>query len=109
MQNAFCKSVIFNKIVKCINNELRKDGGSTEIDYIEQTLWLLFLKYLEDLEFNKKTENESNGKTYNRISDKKYTWVSYVHPPAPVFALLFRHYFLPFFEFVFKTIIVQQL
>ena len=66
---------------KTIDNELRKDGGcSTEMDYIEQTSWLLFLKYLEDLESNKEMEAELNGKTYTRILDKKYTWSSWACP-----------------------------
>ena len=66
---------------KTIDNELRKDGGcSTEMDYIEQTSWLLFLKYLEDLESNKEMEAELNGKTYTRILDKKYTWSAWAYP-----------------------------
>jgi type I restriction enzyme M protein len=34
-----------------LNDTLRKDAGcSSELDYIEQTSWLLFLKYLDDFE-----------------------------------------------------------
>ena len=41
---------MFEQSFKNIDNLLRKDKGlSTEIDYVEQTSWLLFLKYLEDL------------------------------------------------------------
>ena len=72
---------LFEQCFKNIDNELRKDGGSsTEMDYIEQTSWLLFLKYLEDLENNKEMEAELNGKTYNRILDKKYTWSEWAYP-----------------------------
>lgn len=72
---------MFEQNFKNIDNELRKDGGcSTEMDYIEQTSWLLFLKYLEDLEANKEMEAELNGKTYTRILDKKYTWSSWAYP-----------------------------
>ena len=72
---------MFEQSFKNIDNELRKDGGSsTEMDYIEQTSWLLFLKYLEDLENNKEMEAELNGKTYNRILDNKYTWSSWAYP-----------------------------
>ena len=72
---------MFAQNFKNIDNELRKDGGcSTEMDYIEQTSWLLFLKYLEDLESNKEMEAELNGKTYTRILDKKYTWSSWAYP-----------------------------
>ena len=44
-------AAMFEQSFKNIDNLLRKDKGlSTEIDYVEQTSWLLFLKYLEDLE-----------------------------------------------------------
>ena len=34
---------MFEQSFKNIDNELRKDGGSsTEMDYIEQTSWILF-------------------------------------------------------------------
>ena len=34
-----------------IDNILRNEAGcSTELDYIEQTSWLLFLKYLDNLD-----------------------------------------------------------
>ena len=42
---------MFEQNFKRIDNEIWKDAGvSSEIDYVEQTSWLLFLKYLEDLE-----------------------------------------------------------
>ena len=37
----------FNAIDAILRNEA---GCSNELDYIEQTSWLLFLKYLDDLE-----------------------------------------------------------
>ena len=72
---------MFEQSFKNIDNLLRKDKGlSTEIDYVEQTSWLLFLKYLEDLESNKAMEAELNGKTYETILDKKFTWSSWAYP-----------------------------
>lgn len=72
---------MFEQSFKNIDNLLRKDKGlSTEIDYVEQTSWLLFLKYLEDLEINKSLEAELNGKIYTSILDKKYTWSSWAYP-----------------------------
>ncbi len=69
---------MFKQSFKNIDNLLKKDKGlSTEIDYVEQTSWLLFLKYLEDLEVNKALEAELNGKTYTPISDNDYTWSSW--------------------------------
>ena len=41
----------YEQTLKAVDNILRKDAGcSTSIDYIEQTSWILFLKYLSDLE-----------------------------------------------------------
>ena len=41
----------FEQIVKNLDNYLRTDKGCTsELDYVEQTSWILFLKYLDDLE-----------------------------------------------------------
>ncbi len=75
---------MFEQSFKNIDNLLRKDKGlSTEIDYVEQTSWLLFLKYLEDLEKNKSLEAELNGQIYTPILDNKYTWSSWAFPADP--------------------------
>ena len=72
---------LFEQSFKNIDNLLRKDKGlSTEIDYVEQTSWLLFLKYLEDLEKNKSLEAQLDGKTYNSILESKYTWSEWAYP-----------------------------
>lgn len=72
---------MFEQSFKNIDNELHKDAGcSTEMDYIEQTSWLLFLKYMEDLENNRALEAELNGRQYNPIINKKYTWSSWAYP-----------------------------
>jgi type I restriction enzyme M protein len=42
---------MFEQAFKNIDDVLRKEAGcTTELDYTEQTSWLLFLKYLEGLE-----------------------------------------------------------
>lgn len=42
---------MFEQTFKNIDDVLRKEVGCTnELDYTEQTSWLLFLKYLDDLE-----------------------------------------------------------
>ena len=51
---------MFETTFKNLDDTLRKDAGcATEMDYIEQTSWVLFLKYLDDLkagrELSKKT------------------------------------------------------
>ena len=42
---------MFEQTFKNIDDVLWKEAGcTTELDYTEQTSWLLFLKYLDDLE-----------------------------------------------------------
>ena len=42
---------MFEQTFKNIDDILHKDAGcSSELDYVEQTSWILFLKYLDDLE-----------------------------------------------------------
>ena len=58
---------MFEQSFKNIDNELHKDAGcSTEMDYIEQTSWLLFLKYLEDLENNRARKPSLTAKNTRR-------------------------------------------
>ena len=72
---------MFEQAFKNIDDTLRKDAGcSSELDYIEQTSWILFLKYLDDLEKDRKTAEELRGKSYNEIIDKKYKWDVWAAP-----------------------------
>jgi type I restriction enzyme M protein len=53
---------------------------STELDYTEQTSWLLFLKYLDGLEQEKAAEAALDGKKYGFIMEKPYRWESWAAP-----------------------------
>ena len=45
---------MYQAAFKNIDDTLRKDAGcSSALDYIEQTSWVLFLKYLDDFEADK--------------------------------------------------------
>ena len=42
---------MFENAFKYVDDILRKDAGcSTALDYVEQSSWILFLKYLDDFE-----------------------------------------------------------
>jgi type I restriction enzyme M protein len=72
---------MFEQAFKNIDDVLWKEAGcTTELDYTEQTSWLLFLKYLDDLEQDKSTEAALDGKKYNHILDKPYRWESWAAP-----------------------------
>ena len=68
---------MFEQAFKNIDDVLWKEAGcTTELDYTEQTSWLLFLKYLDDLEQDKATEAALDGKKYAHMLDKPYPWES---------------------------------
>lgn len=72
---------MFEQTFKNIDDILHKDAGcSSELDYVEQTSWILFLKYLDDLEKTKHIEAELTGKTYNLIIAPEYRWEVWAAP-----------------------------
>ena len=72
---------MFEQAFKNIDDVLWKEAGcTTELDYTEQTSWLLFLKYLDDFEQDKAVEAQIEGKGYTFIIDKPYRWGSWAAP-----------------------------
>lgn len=72
---------MFEQTFKNIDDILHKDAGCTsELDYTEQSSWLLFLKYLDALEIDKATEAELEGKAYSFILDHAYRWETWAAP-----------------------------
>jgi len=72
---------MFEQSFKNIDNVLHTDSGcGTELDYIEQTSWILFLKYLDDLEEDKKKAALLSGKKYIYILAPEYRWISWACP-----------------------------
>ncbi|MCK9909214.1 type I restriction-modification system subunit M [Microbacteriaceae bacterium K1510] len=72
---------MFEQTFKNIDDVLWKDDGmSTELDYTEQTSWMLFLKYLDDLEKANQKRALLEGKTYQAIIDKGHRWSVWAAP-----------------------------
>lgn len=72
---------MFEQTFKNIDDILFKDAGcSSELDYVEQTSWILFLKYLDDLEKDKQTAAELTGKSYQPIIEKQFRWDAWATP-----------------------------
>ena len=66
-----------------IDGTLWKDARcSSELDYIEQTSWVLFLKYLDDYEQDKEVAAKINGETYDRILSKEFSWTTWAVPKS---------------------------
>ena len=72
---------MFESTFKKIDDTLWKDSGcSTELDYIEQTSWLLFLKYLDDYEKDNETTAKLSGETYSPVISDEYRWKTWAAP-----------------------------
>ena len=72
---------MFEQAFKNIDDVLWKEAGcTTELDYTEQTSWLLFLKYLDGLEQDRADEAALEGKKYTYILDKPYRWETWAAP-----------------------------
>ena len=72
---------MFEQAFKNIDDALRKEAGcTTELDYTEQTSWLLFLKYLDGLEQDRADEAALSGEPYTYILDAPYRWETWAAP-----------------------------
>jgi type I restriction enzyme M protein len=75
---------MFEQTFKNIDDVLWKEAGcTTELDYTEQTSWLLFLKYLDDLEASRSIEADLRGQPYTPIIDAAHRWSRWAAPKGP--------------------------
>ena len=72
---------MFEQTFKNIDDILHKDAGCTsEMDYTEQSSWLLFLKYLDALEHDKAAEAELGLRLQgHRLSAHRWRQVNQDH------------------------------
>lgn len=71
----------YEQTFKNIDNILRTDEGcGSELDYIEQKSWVLFLKYLDDLEKTRQMEAMLQDKTYTPIIADGFRWEDWAMP-----------------------------
>lgn len=71
----------FESTFKAIDNTLRHDDGcSTALDYVEQSSWVLFLKYFDDLELTREQAAELEETHYERIISGDYQWNQWAMP-----------------------------
>ena len=72
---------MFDQAFDAIDKALRSEAGcATELDYTEQTSWVLFLKYLDALEQDRADIAALEGKKYSYILDKPYRWETWASP-----------------------------
>ena len=74
---------MYEAAFKNIDDTLWKDAGcGSELDYIEQTSWILFLKYLDDYEADKANSALLNGEVYNSILSDEFSWNTWASPKS---------------------------
>jgi type I restriction enzyme M protein len=72
---------MFEQTFKNIDDILHKEAGcASELDYVEQTSWILFLKYLDDLEKDKATAALLTGKKYETMLAPEFQWATWAMP-----------------------------
>lgn len=72
---------MFENVFKNVDDILHKDAGcSSELDYVEQTSWIIFLKYLDDLEQDREVSAELAGREYTFLIATKYRWQTWAAP-----------------------------
>lgn len=72
---------MFEQTFKNIDDILHKDAGcGSELDYIEQTSWILFLKYLDDFEQDKQMAAALSGTPYVPLFSPSFRWQSWAAP-----------------------------
>ena len=72
---------MFEQTFKNLDDVLWKEAGcSSELDYTEQTSWLLFLRYLDDLEQEQAMAAELVGKSYDYLFDDAHRWSRWAVP-----------------------------
>lgn len=72
---------MFEQTFKNIDDLLHKDAGcGSELDYVEQTSWVLFLKYLHDFQVDRQTAAELSGEEHTPIIAPEFAWTTWAAP-----------------------------
>ncbi len=69
----------FEQVFKNIDDILRLEVP-TALDYTEQSSWILFLRYLDELEHDKADEAALKGEIYKYILDEEFRWSVWAMP-----------------------------
>ena len=71
----------FEQAFRAIDDCLRKEADcGTELDYTEQTSWLLFHKYLDGLEDDRAAVAALESRSYSPILEEPYRWSRWAAP-----------------------------
>ena len=72
---------MFDQVFKNIDDILYKDpGADSELDYVAQTSWVLFLRYLDEIEKENAEEAILSGDNYEFLIKDEFQWSSWAMP-----------------------------
>lgn len=72
---------MFENTFKNIDDILHNDAGcGSELDYVEQSSWVLFLKYLDDLEVEREIKAKLGGSKYAPLLPQEFQWRNWAFP-----------------------------
>ncbi len=75
---------MYENAFNSIERQLRAEEGiANELDYVEQISWVLFLKYLHDLETERRDRAELDGEDYAPLIVRDFRWDRWAAPKAP--------------------------
>src|SRR3989454_7217523 len=74
-----------SSIVKSSRDIMRKDKGlNGDLDRLPMLTWIMFLKFLDDLEFQREEEAKLAGKKFQRAIDPPYRWRDWAAKPEGI-------------------------
>ena len=75
---------MYENAFNAIERHLRAEEGiANELDYVEQISWVLFLRYLHDLEAERRDRAELNGEDYAPLIGDDFRWDAWAAPKGP--------------------------
>lgn len=70
-----------DSIIKSVRKIMRKDRGlNGDLDRLPMLTWIMFLKFLDDMEVVEETNATLAGADYNRLIDPPYRWRDWAAP-----------------------------
>ena len=71
-----------NSLIKSCRDIMRNDRGlSSDVDRLPQLTWLMFLKFLDDMEIIEELDAQAEGKDYQPIIPEPYRWRDWAANP----------------------------
>ena len=70
-----------SSVVKSVRDIMRKDKGlNGDADRLPMLTWMMFLKFLDDLERTYEAEAEIDGRAYRALIEEPYRWRNWASP-----------------------------